>query len=269
MNIKKYDDFIDFYKYINKELNQKYPIEYLYNSESVINLTKNYICEISKLFNNLENNQNIQLNKIYIDIIIDGGCYINKKNKIILMLILCSLSKTFKCLNINYSLIVIADRHFTLHIKKYDDEESIKYFQIVYDCLFCNRYRLDLFNGLKFIIEKIPNNKMKKIIITLTDGITEQLLFIDDWNKSLFNKENISFGFIFIMPPIKGDDNEKIKILWNNFEKGSSKSISNVKVIQIEDGIKLELINDIFKTFIIQTKDEKDESNDEEIKKMI
>ena len=179
------------------------------------------------------------------------------------MLILCSLSRTFKCLNINYSLIVIADRHFTLHIKKYDDEESIKYFQIVYDCLFCNRYRLDLFNGLKFLIEKIPNNKMKKIIITLTDGITEQLLFIDDWKKSLFNKENISFGFIFIMPPIKGDDNKKIKILWNNFEKGSSKSISNVKVIQIEDEIKLELINEFFKTFIIQKKDE----NNEEIKK--
>ena len=52
---------------------------------------------------------------------------------------------------------------------------------------------------------------MKNIIITLTNSKTEQLLFIDDRNKSLSNNENISNWFIFIMPPIKEMLMKKLK----------------------------------------------------------
>ena len=76
------------------------------------------------------------------------------------------------------------------------------------------------------------------------------------------HNENISFGFIFIMPPIKEMIMKKLKNYGIFLKK--DQSISIVKIIQIEDSIKLELINEIFKTFIIKKK----EINEEIKKKM-
>ena len=228
-------EYDDFYEYKEDYLDD-YPIKDLYKKSEY--LVVNFIKDISIL----STEKNIPFNNICIDIVIDGGCYISYKNKIMNMLILCSLVRVFKYIEIDFSLSLITDRHFSINCKKYEDKmyeekEILHALQIIYECLFCERYRTNYYNGLRFIKNKINNTKDKRIIIFLSDGISNQLNFPEEWNKKLFNDENIKFAFIFNLPDLNEntDDYKKVKDLWRNFQNNTKVTLVEIEKILDEN----------------------------------
>ena len=116
------------------------------------------------------------------------------------------------------------------------------------------RFRDNLANSQKFAKEtfmftveykknenndNVPNfykEHPKKIIITITDGMDEELKLTNKWNNLIFNEKDISFGFIFNKPDsLNNEDKEKIIKLWNNFIDDTKKAKSKVVVHILED----------------------------------
>lgn len=78
---------------------------------------------------------------------------------------------------------------------------------------------------------KFFENHDKKIIITIIDGLDEELKLINEWNSLIFNNPSIYFGFIFNMPNIDNiKDKEEIEKLYNIFIEGSKKAKSKIIV---------------------------------------
>ena len=232
----------------NKNNEIEYPILNL--SSYFLKLANEIFNEVSKLIGpeGREHKTDILFRKICVILLIDSSCYINNKKKVFNFHILCSFAIALHLLEIPYSIAVIADGKFKIILKQFEDQHSFEIFEKVYECLMIRRFRDNLANSLKFAKEtyifskeKIKNNKgekpkfynehPKKIIITITDGLDEELKLTKDWNKVIFNDQDISFGFIFYKPDLANEGDEKqIDNLWNTFILQSKNAISKVLV---------------------------------------
>ena len=237
----------------SKNYGIKYPILNL--SSYFLKLANEIFIEVSKLVVP-ENKTDILFTKICAILLIDSSCYINKKKKIFNFHILCSFAIVFHLLEIPYSIAVIADGKYKIILKQFEDQHSFEIFEKVYECLMIRRFRDNLANSQKFAKENFMFSKEKikvnvkekpkfyiehpkKIIITITDGLDEELKLTKEWNNLIFNEKDISFGFIFYKPDLdKAEDEKQIDNLWESFIEHSKKAISKVIVYIINKEMK-------------------------------
>ena len=189
----------------------------------------------------------IPFNKMCIILLIDGSCYISIKRKILNFYILCSYSIICNLLEIPYGISVIADGKFKIILKQFEEPHSFDILEKVYECLMIRRFRDNLSNSQKFAkdtfmfsadydgddnnIPKFYKEHYKKIIITITDGLDEELKLTNKWNHLIFNETDISFGFIFNKPVFGNiEDKNKIEKLWDNFITETKKAKSKVLI---------------------------------------
>ena len=216
----------------------------------------------------------IPFKKIIVIFLIDGSCYINLKRKIINFYILCSYSLTCHLLGISYGIAVIADGKFKIILKQFEEPHSFEILEKVYECLMIRRFRDNLSCSQKFAkesfmfsaeynpkeneIPKFYKEHPKKIIITITDGLDEELKLTKKWNSLIFNELDISFGFIFNKPDFGNNEGKsKIEKLWNNFIEESKKAKSKVLVHVFERVYNNSFYNDLalfFRDLLFQRK---------------
>ena len=242
---------------LNNNINQKnlnhYPILDL--SNHLLKLANQIFNEVSKLIGP-DTKTDILFNKICVILLIDGSCYINPKKKVFNFHILCSFAIVLHLLEIPYGISVVADGRYKIILKQFEDPHSFEIFEKVYECLMIRRFRDNLANSQKFAKETYMFSKEyksikegekpnfydehpKKIIITITDGLDEELKLTSQWNKTIFNDPDISFGFIFYKPDLDNiKDKEKIEKLWNNFINETKKASSRVIVNIIDKEMK-------------------------------
>ena len=242
---------------LNNFFNQKnldnFPILEL--SNHLLKLANQIFNEVSKLIGP-DSKTDILLNKICVILLIDGSCYINPKKKVFNFHILCSFAIALHLLEIPYGISVVADGRYKIILKQFEDPHSFEIFEKVFECLMIRRFRDNLANSQKFAKETYMFSKEfkllkegqkptfydehpKKIIITITDGLDEELKLTSQWNKVIFNDPDISFGFIFYKPDLdNAKDKEKIEKLWNNFINETKKARSRVIVNIIDKEMK-------------------------------
>ena len=231
----------------------QYPFSKL--SNYFLKLSSNMFNEVSKLVGP-DSKYDILFNKICVILLIDNSCYINKYNKIENFHLLCSFSIALNSLEIPYGIAVVADGKFKVILKQFEDPHSFDILEQVYECLTIRRFRDHLSNFQKFAKEtymfskeyKKENNPKfykdhpKKVIITITDGLDEELKLTKEWNNLIFNDPNTSFGFVFCKPDIE-DINDKMEIekLWKVFIEESKQAKSKVIVQLIDKDRKINL----------------------------
>jgi hypothetical protein len=231
----------------------QYPISKL--SNYFLKLSSSMFNEVSKLVGP-DTKYDILFNKTCILLLIDNSCYINKYNKIENFHLLCSFSIALNSLEIPYRIVIVADGKFKVILKQFEDPYSFEILEKVYECLMIRRFRDHLSNFQKFAKEtymfskgyKKENNPKfykdhpKKVIITITDGLDEELKLTKEWNNLIFNDPNTSFGFIFCKFIIE-DINDKMEIekLWKVFIEESKQAKSKVIVQLIDKDRKINL----------------------------
>ena len=245
--------------YLPKDITRNYKNKVM--QYPILELSNYFLILASKMFNEVskligpDTKADVLFNKTCAILLIDNSCYINKHKKIYNFLLLCSFSNALNLLEIPYGIAVVADGKFKVILKQFEDPHSLEIFEKVYECLMIRRFRDNLSNSQKFAKEtylfskeykKADNSKKpkfyedhpKKIIITITDGLDEELKLTKEWNNFIFNDPNTSFGFIFYKPDIENiNDKKEIDKLWNNFKKESKKAKSKV-IINIIDEVK-------------------------------
>ena len=255
-------------------------------SDHILQLSSIAFNEISKLIGP-DTKMDIPFSKMCAILLIDGSCYISYKRKIINFYILCSYSTLFNLLEIPYGIAVIADGKFKIILKQFEEPHSFDILEKVYESLMIRRFRDNLANSQKFAKEtfmfsvkynlKEENNEIpkfykehpKKIIITITDGLDEELKLTHKWNNLIFNDDDISFGFIFNKPDFpNNEDKKKIEKLWENFIEESKKAKSKV-IVLIFDRIQKNNFYDNLAIFIRDLVCQKHENFEENIIKPI
>ena len=142
------------------------------------------------------------------------------------MLILCAMTIIFINLDIKYSIGLFGDGNFKIIMKQFEEEHSLLTLQQVYECLMLKRYRTNLASAIKFSksknFVKIKNSNFYeknpyKIIYLITDGLDEELSFIEQWQKILKEDDFTKYGFIFNKPNIIGElKNDDLDIYKSN-----------------------------------------------------
>ena len=248
----------------------------------ILELTNYFLILASKMFNEVsklvgpDTKTDVLFNETCAILLIDNSCYINKHKKIYNFLLLCSFSIALNILEIPYGIAVVADGKFKVILKQFEDPHLFENFEKVYECLMIRRFRDNLSNSQKFAKEtylfskeyKISDNSKipkfyeahpKKVIITITDGLDEELKLTKEWNNLIFNDPNTSFGFIFYKPDIESiNDKKEIEKLWKNFKEESKKAKSKVIVNIIDEAIKVNQYDQLsifLRDLIMQKKD--------------
>jgi len=241
----------------NKNKVMEYPILRL--SNYFLKLASGMFNEVSKLVGP-DTTTDILFNKTCVILLIDNSCYINKYKKIENFHLLCSFSIALNLLEIPYGIAVIADGKFKVILKQFEEPHSFEILEKVYECLMLRRFRDNLSNSQKFAKEtymfskeykkaenlekqekpKFYEDHPKKVIITITDGLDEELKLTKEWNNLIFNDPNTSFGFIFYKPDFE-NNNDKMEIekLWKVFIDESKKANSKVIVNIIDKDLKI------------------------------
>ncbi len=75
---------------------------------------------ISQMFIKFASENDIPFSNEGVAILIDCSGYINKKNKLFNMYLICGLTEGFNAIGILYSVALISDENFKRIIKKYD-----------------------------------------------------------------------------------------------------------------------------------------------------
>ena len=234
----------------------------------ILRLSNYFLKLASKIFNEVsklvgpDTKTDILFNKTCVILLIDNSCYINKYKKLENFHLLCSFSIALNLLEIPYGIAVIADGKFKVILKQFEEPHSYEILEKVYECLMIRRFRDNLSNSQKFAKEtymfskeyKKPENlekqekpkfyedHPKKVIITITDGLDEELKLTKEWNNLIFNDPNTSFGFIFYKPDFE-NNNDKMEIekLWTVFIEESKKANSKVIINIIDKDLKINL----------------------------
>ena len=185
----------------------------------------------------------IPFENIYANVLIDCSRYINDLNKMYNLVAIFGLVEGLNELKIPYSVTVISDENFRTVIKQFDEEHSNKVIQRIRDCAMVPRFKSNYASNLKFAIDNLNYNSSKRnqrAFFLFSDGLNENLKLTKSWAKLILNKENDSFGFIFI----KSHDLIKPEIwenVWNNFDEKVKEAgaLSYTKLFLYED-------NDLF-----------------------
>ena len=182
-----------------------------------------------------------------VNILVDCSSFISDENKIFNMLIICALTHALNTIGIPYSAAVIADQEFKCIIKQFEDPHSLKYLQMICECLLIKRFRTKLATSVQFAINKMAYPKDERpyrAIFVFSDGLDEQLILPKAWSSSIFTNDKISCGFVFIKSSKL--TKEKVDLLeekWSNFENVINKSGKPkiVKIASIKAEIKIEV----------------------------
>ena len=78
-------------------------------------------------------------------------------------------------------------------------------FKPIFPSTFSKEYKISDNSKIPKFYEAHP----KKVIITITDGLDEELKLTKEWNNLIFNDPNTSFGFIFYKPDIESINDKK------------------------------------------------------------
>ena len=249
-------------------------------SPHIMQLSNKTFNEVSKLIGP-EAKTDIHFNNICVIFLIDGSCYISLKRKIINFYILCSYSIACHLLEIPYGIALIADGKFKVILKQFEEPHSFDILEKVYECLMIRRFRDNLSCSQKFAketfmfseeynpkeneIPKFYKEHQTKIIITITDGLDEELKLTKKWRTVIFNDPNVSFGFIFNKPDFGNiEDKKKIEKLWENFIEESKKAKSRVIVHIFERINNNNFYNNLsifFRDLILQKQEKFEEKN--------
>ena len=245
LNLSNIQGYLPKYRFIGPK-NKNIQYKALELSSYILQLSNVAFNEVSKLIGP-DTKVDIPFSKLCVILLIDSSCYISLKRKIFNFFILCSYSILCNLLEIPYGIAIIADGKFKIILKQFEEPHSFDILEKVYECLMIRRFRDNLSNSQVFAKEsfmfsieynsKLNNNEIpkfykehpKKVIITITDGLDEELKLTSKWNHLIFNNSEISFGFIFNKPDFPNiEDRIKIEKLWDNFFKESKKAKSKV-----------------------------------------
>ena len=191
--------------------NSNFPVKELYMNSLFIT---SYIIKESSEYE-------IPYENIYANILIDCNRYINDLNKTYNLIAIFGLIEGLNELKIPYSVTVISDENFRTVIKNFEEQHSINVIQRIRDCSMIARFKSNYASNLKYAIDNLKYNSSKRnqrAFFLFSDGLNENLKLTKSWAELLLNKENDSFGFIFIKSHdlIKPDIWENV---WNNFDK--------------------------------------------------
>ena len=275
LNTSNTQGFLPKYRFMQPK-NKNIQYRALELSSYILQLSNVAFNEVSKLLGP-DTKVDIPFSKMCVILLIDGSCYISIKRKIFNFYILCCYSILCNLLEIPYGITVIADGKFKIILKQFEEPHSFDILEKVYECLMIRRFRDNLSNSQIFAKEsfmfsveynsKLNNMEMpkfykehqKKIIITITDGLDEELKLTSKWNHLIFNNPDISFGYIFNKPDFPNiEDKIKIEKLWNNFIGESKKAKSKVIVYIYDKSEKNNLYQDLsifFRDLICQKQD--------------
>ena len=251
LNLTNTKGYLPKYRFMEKN-KKNFQYKILELSSHILKLSNIAFNETSKLIAP-DTKLDIPFSKMCVILLIDGSCYISLKRKILNFFILCSYAIVCNLLEIPYGIAVVADGKFKIILKQFEEPHSFDILEKVYECLMIRRFRDNLSNSQVFAKEtfmfsldynsKLKNNEIpnfykehkKKVIITITDGLDEELKLTSKWNHLIFNESEISFGFIFNKPDFaNAEDKKKIEKLWENFIEESKKAKSKV-IIYIYD----------------------------------
>ena len=193
----------------------------------------------SKVYANSTNVNTPYLN-LYANIILDCTFFIDNGNKFYIMFLVCGLTYALNSLEIPYSVTLISDENFKVTIKNYDEPHSLKVLQRVFDCIFITRFYTSLANGMKFAVNNLhfqpQEERPFRAFFVFSNGLDDQLYLSNEWKEKIFKSSpthlNDKFGFTFIKGnELNGDNLEKVKQVWNNFENINKDKVRITKII--------------------------------------
>ena len=205
--------------------------------EKLIDISKNLA---SKLYNHAAS-IDIPFSNLTANIIIDCTFFISNENKFYFMFLISALTCALNALEIPYLVSLISDENFKVIIKDYDNEmHSNKIIQRIFDCIFIPRYYTSLANGMKTAVDnfhfKSKEERPYRAFFIFSNGLDHQIYLFNEWKEKIFCSSAThlkdKFGFIFIKGhELDGENLEKVKIVWNNFENNNSDKIRICKIL--------------------------------------
>ena len=235
----------------NQKLNIEYKKTPLLEPNLLINDSSNFFAKdlfmnslfITSYIVKESSEYEIPYENIYANILIDCTRYINDLNKMYNLIAIFGLIEGLNELKIPYSVTMISDENFRTVIKDFNEQHSIKVIQRIRDCAMIPRFKSNYASNLKYAIDNLKYNNSKRnqrAFFLFSDGLNENLKLTKSWAELILNKENDSFGFIFI----KSHDLIKPQIwenVWNNFDTRVKEggALSFTKLFTYED-------NDLF-----------------------
>ena len=161
-------------------------------------ITKKIIKEIS--IQNLQ--KEIHFNNLEVNILFDCSRIINIYHKYIYFIFIIGLTYALSYLEIKYVFAVVGDCEFKAIIKDFNEPHSKEIIKRIFDCITVQRYRTNISSCAKVAIDKFPiiNEKNQRVFYFFTNGIDDEYILYDEWNKEIFDKENHFFSFLFYLP---------------------------------------------------------------------
>ena len=71
------------------------------------------------------------------------------------MFLICALACSLNSLEIPYSILLISDENFKVVIKDYNEIHSDEIIQIIFDCIFIDRFYTSISNAMKFTVDTL------------------------------------------------------------------------------------------------------------------
>ena len=174
-----------------------------------------------------------------VNILIDCSIYISEINKIYNLIAIFGLIESLYELKIPYSVTVISDEKFRAVIKNFNEPHSIKVIQRIRDCAMIQRFKSNYASNLKYAIDNLKfngTNRKQRAFFIFSDGLNENLKLSKKWAELILNKEENSFGFIFIKSHSLTNPNIW-ENLWKDFDSRVKErgALSFTKIFVYED----------------------------------
>ena len=157
---------------------------------------------------------------------------INKRNKLVHVIVATAMANCFNSIEIPYSIVIFSDYGVQFIIKEFEEPHSEEISQLIFDSIMASRFSTRIADACYFINKKVNcNDRPNKRVFIISNGLDTKLKIGEKWSP-IFNNKNEKYCFYFIKPNLNNDEEIIVKI-WEDFKDKTKTELASPTIDEV------------------------------------